>query len=172
MPGAQVCAYDVDWFLWWRSTQLVSCSMTDANGEFTMKFRWCCGWWPWWWWRLREWVLDVGILERITKALPPELKIRPIPLPDPTPDLRFVEPLLGRIAGPAGPITVPPYRRPSRRRLIGPATRVGGDQIRATFALRALSRCARRSRAGSRGRGPRPCCSGRVPGAMVHCRPI
>jgi hypothetical protein len=107
VPGAQVCAYDVDWFLWWRSTQLVSCSMTDANGEFEMKFRWCCGWWPWWWWRLREWVLDVGVLERITKALPPELKIRPIPLPDPTPDLRFVEPLLGGTAGPGGPILRP-----------------------------------------------------------------
>ena len=58
-------------------------------------------------WRLREWVLDVGILERITKALPAELKIRPIPLPDPTPDLRFVEPLLGGIGGPAGPIIRP-----------------------------------------------------------------
>jgi hypothetical protein len=106
VPGAQVCAYDVDWFLWWRSTQLVSCSMTDANGEFTMKFRWCCGWWPWWWWRLREWELDVDLLERITKILPAELKLHPIPLPDPAPDLRFIEPLLGRLTGgPANPIT-------------------------------------------------------------------
>jgi hypothetical protein len=95
VPGARVCAYDVDWFLWWRSTQQVACAMTDANGEFTMTFTWCCGWWPWWWWRLREWQLDVDILERITRLLPAELRVRPIPLPDPAPDLRFIEPLLG-----------------------------------------------------------------------------
>jgi len=96
VPGAQVCAYDVDWFLWWRSTQLVSCTQTNANGEFTMKFRWCCGWWPWWWWRLREWTLDPDLLDRLVKVLPPELKVHPIPLPDPAPDLKFIEPLLGR----------------------------------------------------------------------------
>jgi hypothetical protein len=96
VPGAQVCAYDVDWFLWWRSTQLVSCTQTNANGEFTMRFRWCCGWWPWWWWRLREWTLDTDLLERLVKVLPAELKVHPIPLPDPAPDLRFIEPLLGR----------------------------------------------------------------------------
>jgi hypothetical protein len=106
VPGAQVCAYDVDWFLWWRSTQLVSCAMTNANGEFSMSFRWCCGWWPWWWWRLREWTLDVDLLERITRILPAELKVRPIPLPDPAPDLRFIEPLLGRpTLGPAAGIS-------------------------------------------------------------------
>jgi hypothetical protein len=95
VPGATVCAYDVDWFLWWRSTQKVACATTNVHGEFTMKFRWCCGWWPWWWWRLRDWTLDVDLLGRITKVLPPELKVRPIPLPDPAPDFRFIEPLLG-----------------------------------------------------------------------------
>jgi hypothetical protein len=81
VPGATVCAYDVDWFLWWRSTQKVACATTNVHGEFTMTFRWCCGWFPWWWWRLRDWTLDVSLLERITKVLPPEVKIRPIPLP-------------------------------------------------------------------------------------------
>ena len=52
VPGAVVCAYDVDAWWWWWSRQQVGCATTDANGSFTMRFRWCCGWWPWWWWRL------------------------------------------------------------------------------------------------------------------------
>ena len=58
VPGAKVCAYDVDWFWWWVSKQLINCAITDANGAFEIKFRWCCGWWPWWWWRLRYWQFE------------------------------------------------------------------------------------------------------------------
>src|SRR5215469_1178021 len=55
VPGAQVCAYDVDWF-----------------------------WWPWWWWELREWQLETTLVSRIG-ALLRESKIRTVPLPSPRP---------------------------------------------------------------------------------------
>jgi hypothetical protein len=92
VPGAKVCAYDVDWFWWWRSIQQVgNCVTTDANGAFQITFKWCCGWWPWWWWQLRKWELDPGLYRRIVDVLPPELKINRIPLPDPMPDLALLE---------------------------------------------------------------------------------
>ena len=65
MPGATVCAYDVDWFWWWASKQLITGDTTDANGAFELKFKWCCGWWPWWWWKLRHWVLEPALVDRI-----------------------------------------------------------------------------------------------------------
>src|SRR4029079_17886161 len=46
VPGANVCAYDVDWFWWWSSKSLVKCATTDASGSFSMTFSWCCGFWP------------------------------------------------------------------------------------------------------------------------------
>lgn len=77
VPGAKVCAYDIDpWFIW-TSKQLVGCAMTDINGTFEIRFRWCCGFWPWWWWRQRVWELDPIIRRRINEL--------PIPQPDPGP---------------------------------------------------------------------------------------
>jgi len=58
VPGAQVCAYDIDWFFFWSSSQLVGCDTTDTSGAFEIRFKWCCGWWPWWWLRRRIWKLD------------------------------------------------------------------------------------------------------------------
>ena len=55
VPGAKVCAFDVDAWWWWSSKQQVGCSTTDASGAFEIKFRWCCGWWPWYWWLSRVW---------------------------------------------------------------------------------------------------------------------
>ena len=49
VPGAKVCAFDVDWWFFWSSTQQIGCAYTDANGAFEIRFRWCCYWWPWWW---------------------------------------------------------------------------------------------------------------------------
>ncbi len=76
VPGAQVCAFDVDWFFIWSSTQQVGCATTDINGAFEIKFRWCCGWWPWWWWRYRSWELDPVLSDKIhdvlTKNPPPD----------------------------------------------------------------------------------------------------
>jgi hypothetical protein len=104
VPGAQICAYDVDWFWWWQSTQQVGCATTAADGSFEIKFRWCCGWWPWWWWRLRNWQIDRNLYARIIEKLPPELKIRRIPLPDPVPDLKVFQSFLPQ----ANPVTVRP----------------------------------------------------------------
>jgi hypothetical protein len=99
VPGAEVCAVDVDWFLWWRSTQQVGCTMTDVNGNFTLTFKWCCGWWPWWWWRLRDWELDASVYARILGSLKPEQRFRPIPMPDPVPDFKVLDALLVSTAG-------------------------------------------------------------------------
>ncbi len=86
VPGATVCALDVDWWWWWSSSQQVACATTDANGSFSMTFRWCCGWWPWWWWHLRYWQLEPRLVERIRPLLEqlPHVKI---PVPSPKPDL-------------------------------------------------------------------------------------
>lgn len=95
VPGARVCAYDVDAWWWWSSRQLVGCATTDATGAFEVAFRWCCGWWPWWWWRMRVWELDPHLVEKIHPRLAKEPILRRIPLPDPVPDLRIFEHLLG-----------------------------------------------------------------------------
>jgi len=86
VPGATVCAYDVDWWWWWSSSQQVACATTDANGSFTMKFRWCCGWWPWWWWHLRYWQLEPRLVEHITPLLEKLPNVN-VPVPSPKPDL-------------------------------------------------------------------------------------
>jgi len=95
VPGARVCAYDVDAWWWWSSRQLVGCDTTDATGSFEIAFRWCCGWWPWWWWRARVWELDPHLVEKIHPRLARDPVFRRIPLPDPTPDLAIFEHLLG-----------------------------------------------------------------------------
>ncbi len=81
VPGAEVCAYDVDWWFLWSSKQLVGCTTTDIDGTFEIRFRWCCGWWPWWWWRWRIWQIDDVLTERIGTVLKrsPELQLAQIP---------------------------------------------------------------------------------------------
>lgn len=69
VPAAEVTAFDVDWFWWWRSRQFVGSSVTDLDGNFEIKFRWCCGWWPWWWWRRRLWEIDRELLEKIVPVI-------------------------------------------------------------------------------------------------------
>src|SRR5262245_51739586 len=90
VPGAEVRAYDVDYFWWWSSVVQAGPSViTDANGHFTIKFRWCCGWWPWWWWQLRQWRLEAPLLDKIR----PILRLNPtikFPEPDPVPSLDWV----------------------------------------------------------------------------------
>ncbi|MCC6930480.1 MAG: carboxypeptidase regulatory-like domain-containing protein [Gemmatimonadaceae bacterium] len=98
VPGAVVCAYDVDAWWWWWSRQQVGCATTDANGAFTLTFRWCCGWWPWWWWRLRRWYVEPKLADLIVGALQREPRLPRIPLPDPAPDLSVFQPLLGNAA--------------------------------------------------------------------------
>lgn len=76
VPGAEVCAYDVDWWFFWTSTQLTGCATTDINGAFEIRFRWCCGMWPWWWWRHRAWELDRELAERVGGVLERDPRIR------------------------------------------------------------------------------------------------
>ncbi len=85
VPGAEVCASDVDHWWWWSSRQQVGCATTDANGAFEIKFRWCCGWWPWWWWRQRVWQLEPLLADRIMPVLQRELKLQRLPAPTPKP---------------------------------------------------------------------------------------
>ncbi len=91
VPGAEVCAFDVDRFWWWCSKQQIGCATTDANGNFSIKFRWCCGWWPWWWWRTRHWQIDPKVLQVIDKVVPRVPELIPRPKPDPVPDLAVLK---------------------------------------------------------------------------------
>ena len=95
VPGAEVCAYDVDWWCFWSSKQQVGCTVTDIDGAFEIKFRWCCGWWPWWWWKSRFWRLDSILLERVGEVLKPVpgLKFARI---DNQPSLKLFEKFLSR----------------------------------------------------------------------------
>lgn len=94
VPGAEVCAHDVDWWFIWNSKQLVGCDTTDIDGTFEITFRWCCGWWPWWWWRNRSWQLDDVLSTRVGDVLRrrPDLKLSRI---DQQPSLAAFENILG-----------------------------------------------------------------------------
>jgi hypothetical protein len=87
VPGATVCAYDVDMWWWWCSKQQVGCAVTDATGAFEIHFRWCCGWLPWIWWQRRRWQLEPELVRAILPAVRPLFKepglVKPWPLPDP-----------------------------------------------------------------------------------------
>lgn len=94
VPGAEVCAYDVDWWFIWSSMQQVGCTTTAADGTFSMKFTWCCGLYPWWWWfRTRPWQFDPELADlvrtRVGDAV--DLPLRP---PTPQPSLSVVSDLL------------------------------------------------------------------------------
>ncbi|HEX6125307.1 MAG TPA: carboxypeptidase-like regulatory domain-containing protein [Pyrinomonadaceae bacterium] len=95
VPGANVCAYDVDWFWWWSSKSLVKCATTDATGSFSMTFKWCCGFWPWWWWSRRYWQLEPKLIELIGPQIQRIPKLRGIPSPQSEPDFRMFERLIG-----------------------------------------------------------------------------
>ncbi len=107
VPGARVCAFDVDNWWWWASFQQVGCATTNGNGEFALRFRWCCGFKPWWWWRLRHWRLDDDLAERLSKLVRAGSGLR-LPRPQPQPDPGIFAALLGatRDAG-SGPRALP-----------------------------------------------------------------
>jgi hypothetical protein len=95
VPGAVVCAYDVDWWWWWVSKQQVgNCATTDATGSFTINFRWCCGWWPWWWWRFHYWQYEPLLAQRILPVLQRDPSLGKLQAPSPLPDLTIFEKLL------------------------------------------------------------------------------
>lgn len=113
VPGAQVQAFDVDRFWWWWRKDKVGSAITDTNGNFEIKFRWCC--WPWLWpWPhlpfllqkkfripdkktnifIKDWIIDPRMVEKIKDLIEERVQIKPIPRPDPVPDLRMFEQLL------------------------------------------------------------------------------
>ena len=125
VPGAEVTAYDVDFWWWWSSITQVGNAVTDANGNFTLTFRWCCGWWPWWWWELRYWRLDPLLVDKIYPVLKlhPELEVR-APSPTPTLDLVSLKPqvvrggALSKPSFPASQAVTPELISQSREKLV------------------------------------------------------
>jgi len=91
VPGAKVCAKDVDRFWFWTSTEEIACATTDANGVFEISFRWCCGWWPWWWLRRRFWEVDTELWAKVQEWLHEHELAEAIPFPGPRPDPWFLE---------------------------------------------------------------------------------
>jgi hypothetical protein len=108
VPGATVCAYDIDIFWWWVNKQSVGCATTDIDGAFEITFTWCCGWWPWYWWNWRRWLVDPVLSDRLIDQLK-KLKVRKIPIPGPFPDPHIFEEILADL-GP-GPLPPPPIQR-------------------------------------------------------------
>jgi hypothetical protein len=130
VPGARVCAYDVDWWWWWTGRQLLGCDTTDAAGTFSIPVRWCCGWLPWWWWRLREWALEPVLTDKIIHLLKLSQIAERIPIPEPRPGLRVFEKLAGPQPGlpmPGGLPAVPPALRAKLPQL-QPALPEDGDE--------------------------------------------
>jgi hypothetical protein len=98
VPGAEVCAKDVDSWLYWSSTEEVGCDTTDQHGAFEIRFRWCCGFWPWWWWQRRAWRPEPELVERVRSAVEdqPDLSLARAetqPSLDPVADLLEDDPL-------------------------------------------------------------------------------
>jgi hypothetical protein len=133
VPGAEVRAFDVDFFWWWSSVQPVGpVVITDANGNFAMKFRWCCGWWPWWWWKIRSWRLEPLLYEKIDPVLKlnPNLKVHE-PSPEPTVNVidfnlqtAQPQPTLSAAVATTGRITDPSVIPALRERLVSVLPRV------------------------------------------------
>ncbi|HET7794887.1 MAG TPA: carboxypeptidase-like regulatory domain-containing protein [Rhizobacter sp.] len=111
VPGAVVCAYDVDAWWWWWTKQQVGCDTTDATGAFTIRFRWCCGWWPWYWWSLRRWLVEPSLARIIHGALQREPRLVRLPIPEPTPDLSVLQHIAGDVP------TLSATRLPAKRRV-------------------------------------------------------
>lgn len=114
VPGATVCAYDVDKWWWWSSREQVGCAVTDATGAFEMRFRWCCGWLPWFWWQRRQWLLEPELVKHILPAVRPLLKeptiVKPWPLPDPA--------LFQELLDEPGPMPTPLLFQPTPRAVL------------------------------------------------------
>ncbi|HVE82069.1 MAG TPA: carboxypeptidase-like regulatory domain-containing protein, partial [Myxococcales bacterium] len=103
VPGATVCAFDVDSWWWWTSKQQVGCAVTDGTGSFQIDFRWCCGWWPWWWLGRRQWQLEPQLADAIVPVLQRDPRLKRIPKPSPQPSLEVFHELLATDAATAFP---------------------------------------------------------------------
>lgn len=134
VPGATVCAYDVDMWWWLCSRQQVGCATTDASGAFEIRFRWCCGWWPWFWWHRRRWLLEPELVKHILPVVRRALKQPGLIAPSPVPDLAIFDRLLDDEG-----------RTPPR---LAAATRMTGEEMGARAAAQpALTEAALRQAA-------------------------
>lgn len=134
VPGATVCAYDIDIFWWWVNQQSVGCAVTDLDGTFEMTFTWCCGWWPWYWWNLRRWTVDPLLSERLIEQLK-RLKVRKPPIPDPIPDPYMFEEILAGL-GP-GPLPQPLRRSAAAAPRLPAANEAEMAEVQAALAATA-----------------------------------
>jgi len=104
VPGATVCAYDIDWWFWWTSTQQIGpCATTQLDGTFEIDFTWCCGLWPWWWWLDRVWEIDSDLITRVGGVLEQDPRIN-LGRVDSKPSLAAFSELLGPTAANRGPL--------------------------------------------------------------------
>lgn len=108
VPGAKVEAFDVDcWWFWWKK-DLVGSAITNPDGTFELKFRWCCLVWlpilkP-------RWVIDPDLLKHVTEAVKPH--VGPIPPEALKSPVDFEEFLGGgTVAGPSFPLPPPAPER-------------------------------------------------------------
>jgi hypothetical protein len=104
VPGAKVCAYDIDAWWWHTSKQLVGCAFTDADGTFEITFKWCCRRWHCCHHHhhyhhhhhcYRHWEFSPEIAARIAAGLERFPYIGPFPPPGPRPDPVIFKNLLG-----------------------------------------------------------------------------
>lgn len=114
VPGATVCAYDIDWWFWWISTQELGCATTALDGTFEIDFTRCCGWWPWWWWRERVWEIDPELIARVSATLEQDPRVK-LARAGVQPSLSVFSELLG----PAAAIRDEPLRPSDAERLEG-----------------------------------------------------
>jgi len=111
VPGATVCAYDIDWWFWWTSKEQVGpCAVTQLDGTFEIDFTWCCGLWPWWWWLDRVWEIDGDLIARVGGVLEQDPRIT-LGRVDSRPSLAAFTDLLGPSARTAGPLAPADHAR-------------------------------------------------------------
>lgn len=135
VPGATVCAYDVDAWWWWWSKQQIGCATTDINGAFTITFRWCCGWWPWWWWRYRYWNLEPRLADRLLESIRLQRPFGALPTPTPRPDLGVFEALLPTAGAPASRVPMLPSFQSAGAEVVPAALERIGEQLRAAIPI-------------------------------------
>jgi hypothetical protein len=89
VPGATVEAYDVDRLFIWYRRDLIESAVTDINGNFVIRFRWCClNWRPW---LTTNWALDPELFGRVHELLAGAgLALPPLP-PGPDPDPLYLQ---------------------------------------------------------------------------------
>lgn len=107
VPGATICAYDIDWWFIWSSKQLAGCTTTGPDGSFTLTFTWCCGLYPWWWWfRTRPWILDTDLTRLVQRRLGSDVRL-PLEPPTVLPSLSVFQKILAKNGGTLGDSPVP-----------------------------------------------------------------